>query len=87
MLPGLDPCGKRPAQRPEPVAHEFPGCGMLLLQRIGGERGIQLHEAGDRAVPLSGLDYQADGGLVRRGRVPRRAGLVGPVRLNQQLVT
>src|SRR5436309_3306862 len=40
-LPGLDPGGQRLPQRPEPVAHEFPGDGVPFLQRVGGKCRVE----------------------------------------------
>src|SRR5215470_15252429 len=59
-LPGLDAGGQRLPQRPEPLAHELPGDGVPFGQRVGGEGRVELHQAGDRAVPLGGLDDHAD---------------------------
>ena len=73
--PAALPRSARPAlpQRAEPVAHELPGDGVLFLQRVGGERRVQLDQAGDRPVPLGGLDHLADRGARRRVRVARNS--------------
>jgi len=85
-LPLRYPLGERRPQRPEPAAHEFPRQRVLFLQCVGAEGGVQLDQAGDRAVALGRLDDHAHGGGVRRGPVPGRPGLVGTVGLHQQLV-
>jgi histidine ammonia-lyase len=85
-LPGLDPRGEHRPQRAESFADEFPGHSVLLLQRVGGEGRVQLHQAGDRAVPLGGPDDQPDGRLAGRERVHGSAGLVRPVGRHQQLI-
>ena len=42
LLPGLDPGGQQLTQRAEPAANELPGDGVLFLQGIGAEGGVEL---------------------------------------------
>jgi len=86
LLPSLDPGGQQLAQRAEPAANELPGDDVLFLQGVGAEGRVELDQAGDRPVPLGGLDYLADGGLAYRVRLAGGPGLVRPVGLNQEFV-
>ena len=65
-----DPLGQGRAQRPEPAAHELPRQPVLFLQRVGAEGGVQLDQAGNRAIALGRLDDHAHGRGVRRRPVP-----------------